>query len=900
MKKTTLFVIMLMLVLAVTFVVVPASAQESTTVTLLHFSDYHSHAVPFYSEKQHNTAGIARAIAYLKPFADDPNTLILNGGDMISLGSPAWSDKYQCVEWPWFNGIVDAMAFGNHDADYGPQVFDQCHAQVDYPILSSNTLDADGQPLFQYEGQTYAVFEVGGVKIGVFALAGDDFERLVKPEYRPAEGVTFADRTEAARQVVKALRDEEQVNAVVLIGHALYEDDVALARAVPGIDVIFGSHSHRKEELTSIPDSDTVIISPYQYLTYVSKVELTFTDGVLSDVSGGLVRMESYLPEDSEIASQVAQMQADLEADPQYAPLFEPIGEAASELSIEGLLSGESVLGNFVMDIFRSAAGAHLALSTSSSFRSPIPPGTILEEDLKTALPYKNSILVYDMSGVLLEGLLNYSVSLSGSDFFSQVSGVRFEIAHSEVVNIQVLKDAADPAAGYAPLDPAATYKVATTNYQGLIAGGYKEIFAQATYVETGLDVWDQVRSFIQANSPVSGQLDGRIASALVPTPVPPTSELFPEGSYVLQEERVIGSYAIRLWRNTNEDDFGFPFDGIATISALEQPTVQIENAVGLNDLTGSDITGEGNPDVIVERYTGGAHCCSSTIIYDLGPAMTKVLEAPESNCGGRLEDLDGDGVYEFVTCDDMFAYVYCCYAGSPAVTVILKYEPGEGYVPASPSFAEAYEEDVARDLELAEGASPGENCEWGNDTKCQVLPLVLDYLYLGQVDKAWSEFDRLYDYPDAALFRTEIQEMVSGSSLFVSTGPMPPNPAAPPYYMLQLLTDCDLDEQQLVVGLLTEGQSACDPEVPRREVFWLQSRLSQIGLLNEDEGLQIAPEGCTTNCRLDVMRYTDNARVASIRLDTTVGFPGEVYRVDGEESVHWRLKGDLTWEEVK
>ncbi len=896
MKKITLFVITLMLVLAV----VPASAQQSTTVTLLHFSDYHSHAAPFYSEKQHNSAGIARAIAYLKPFADDPHALIFSGGDMINRGSPAWSDKYQCAEWPWLNGIVDAMAFGNHDADYGPEVFAQCRAQIAYPILSSNTLDAGGQPLFQYEGQTYAVFEVGGVKIGVFAVAGDEFERLVKPEYRPAEGATFADRVQTAQQVVKALRDEEQVNAVVLIGHALYEEDVALARAVPGIDVIFGTHSHRKEELTPIPGTDTSIISPYQYLTYVSKVELTFTDGVLSAVGGELVRMQSYLPEDPEIAQKVTEMQADLEADPQYAPLFQPIGEAAYELSTEGLLTGESVLGNFVMDIIRSAAGAHAALSTSSSFRSPIPPGTILEEDLKTALPYKNSILVYDVSGALLEELLNHSISLSGSDSFSQVSGARFKIADSQATDLQVLKDPADPAAGYAPLDPAATYKVATTNYQGLIAGGYKDIFAQATYVETGLDVWDLVRSFIQANSPVAGQLDGRIASALVPTPVPPTSELFPEGTYVLQEERVIGPYAVRLWRNTSEDDFGFPFDNIATISALEQPTVQIENATGLDDLTGTDITGEGHPDVIVERYTGGAHCCSSTVIYDLGPKMSKVLEAPESNCGGTLQDLDGDGVYEFVTCDDLFAYVYCCYAGSPAARVILQYD-GESYVPASPSFPEAYEEDIARDREMAEGASPGENCEWGNDTKCQMLPLVLDYLYSGEVDKAWSEFDRLYDYPDAALFRSEIEQMVSDSPLFASVGPMPPNPAAPPYYMLQLLTQCDLeveDEFNLpLIGLLTEGQSACDPQVSRREVFWLQSRLSQIGLLNQDEGLLIAPEGCTTDCRLDVMSYKDNARVGSIRLDTTVGFPGQVYRVNGDESAHWRLKGDLTWE---
>ena len=112
-------------------------SQQDTTVTVLHFSDYHSHAVPFYSEGAEDTAGIARAIAYLRPYANDSNTLIFSGGDMINKGSPAWSDRYQCTEWPWFNGLVNAMAFGNHEADYGADIFAKCQAQIDYPILGS-------------------------------------------------------------------------------------------------------------------------------------------------------------------------------------------------------------------------------------------------------------------------------------------------------------------------------------------------------------------------------------------------------------------------------------------------------------------------------------------------------------------------------------------------------------------------------------------------------------------------------------------------------------------------------------------------------------------------------------------------------------------------------------------
>ena len=535
MKKIAVTLVVTLTLLFVSLAPLPASAQQAATVTLLHFSDYHSHAVPFYSEGEEGTAGIARAIAYLKPFANDPTALIFGGGDSMNRGSPAWSDKYQCAEWPWFNGIVDAMALGNHDADYGPDVFAKCRAGITYPILSANILDAGGQPLFQSGGKTTLVSDVNGVKIGVFALAGPDFDRLVKPEMRPAAGATFADRTQAARQIVQALREQERVNAVVLIGHAMYEDDVALAQAVPGIDLIFGTHSHREEGLTRIPGTNTVIVSPFQYLTYVSKVELTFAGGQLSGVKGDLVRMSNKLPQDPEIAGKVTQMQADLQADPQYAPLFQPIGEAAVALSTEGQVTGESVFGNFAMDIARSAGGAHVALSTSSTFREPVGMGTILEEELRAAIPYKNKLLVFQMSGAQMQKVLDYSVSRSGSDFFSQVAGVRFAVADGRATNVQVLKDPKNPAAGYVPLDPAATYDVVTSDFQALVAGGYKELFAGLTSRDTGLDLRDQVRSFIQANSPVTAKLDGRI-SAGTPAQLPATggSPAGPEGALLV------------------------------------------------------------------------------------------------------------------------------------------------------------------------------------------------------------------------------------------------------------------------------------------------------------------------------------------------------------------------------
>jgi hypothetical protein len=316
----------------------------------------------------------------------------------------------------------------------------------------------------------------------------------------------------------------------------------------------------------------------------------------------------------------------------------------------------------------------------------------------------------------------------------------------------------------------------------------------------------------------------------------------------------------------------------------------------GFGALTGTDITGEGNPDLILEIYSGGAHCCYSTTLYDLGPTLTRLLQSPWSNCGGGFVDLDGDAVFEFRTCDDTFAYTYCPYAAAPLVQAILRYEPGHGYVPTSPSFAHLYAEDIAQDTTKAENATPEGMGEWDQTTKCGVLPLVLDYLYSGQADRAWEAFNRLYHYPDALVFWAEVTQGISQSPLYVAAGPSP-DVSLPPYYMLQVLTNCGPEWRY--VGLLEEGALGCDPATPQRDIFWLDARLREIDLLNEGERLTLTPDGCTLDCRLDVLRTNDDVRVGSIRLDTTGGFPGEVYRVNGVESAHWRMRGDLTWEQV-
>jgi len=451
------------LLLIAALVAAPALHAAQTTITLLQVSDYHSHAQPFYSESRAAQGGIARAIGYMKR-EKQRGAFVFSGGDMINKGSPAWSDKYQCREWPWLNGVVDAMAFGNHDADYGRAQFDRCRDSIRYPILSANTT-IDGAAPFQ----PYIVVKRGKIRIGVFALAGSDFTSLVK-----ADGLHFTSAIEAARNVVRTLRENEHVDAVVSIGHESIDEDFALARAVPGIDVIFGSHSHLKRQLQQIDGTQTWFVSPSQYLTYISRVQLVFNGRKLAKVRGGLVRVDSSLPSDAMVAKNVAAMQRELEHDPEYAALFDVIGNAAKPIEVEGLLTRNSQLGSLVMDVVRNVSGADVAFSTSSSFRQAIDAGPITMEELRGALPYDNEIVVYEMTGERLKQLLAFAETRRETDFFLQTSGVH-------------------------AFDDAKTYRVATTDYLARIAPGYRDFFTGLTAQPTGRKIRDEVRKYLGA-----------------------------------------------------------------------------------------------------------------------------------------------------------------------------------------------------------------------------------------------------------------------------------------------------------------------------------------------------------------------------------------------------------------
>jgi hypothetical protein len=87
------------------------------------------------------------------------------------------------------------------------------------------------------------------------------------------------------------------------------------------------------------------------------------------------------------------------------------------------------------------------------------------------------------------------------------------------------------------------------------------------------------------------------------------------------------------------------------------------------------DLDGDGEPEVLVDAYTGGAHCCALTEILRFTGAGYSTLEADWGNAGYDLTDLDSDGRPELVASDDAFAGAFTSYAASFFPPLVLDYD---------------------------------------------------------------------------------------------------------------------------------------------------------------------------------------------------------------------------------
>ena len=251
-----------------------------------------------------------------------------------------------------------------------------------------------------------------------------------------------------------------------------------------------------------------------------------------------------------------------------------------------------------------------------------------------------------------------------------------------------------------------------------------------------------------------------------------------PASGLVAHDETRIGSFIVVRWTAPDETvpDAFIKNHWYEHVTILKQgkPVLKLTTTEGIryriDENSGTDINGDGIPDLIIEEYTGGAHCCSSTVIYAVTGLAKPYFKVDTEHCSGRLKDLDHDGRMEFITCDASFAYAYCPYADSPRPDVVYRYDLKQRtYVPDTPRFAR-YLTDIVSEIQGAETEmrKPVEDRAFG---ACAVLQPVLDMIYrTGKFDAGLELFRRLYgNDDDFAEIQKSLIETIRASKHFAA-----------------------------------------------------------------------------------------------------------------------------------
>jgi 2',3'-cyclic-nucleotide 2'-phosphodiesterase (5'-nucleotidase family) len=472
------------------------------TITILHTNDFHGAIEPKEESGGGETGGLVNLVSLIDQLrAEDPDrTLLVDSGDTFQGTYVSNSTQGEVVMAAMNVAGYDAWTLGNHEFDWGREPLRARVAQASFPVVVANLLDGDTGEVWAHV-EPYTVVEVGRAKVAILGLTYPDTPTINRPQN--VEGLEFREPVQTVRRYLPDL--EDQADLIVVLSHAGYDNDVALARAVEGIDVIVGGHSHMFMESPQ-KIGDTLVVQAGAKGQVLGRLELTVdlaTGQVVDYVRRHSLRQVTG---DVPVVNEEVQLLVDAALAEAAETMGQSIGETAVALDRE--YAGEYALGNLVVDAMLAADVdgrlADIALHNNGGIREALPKGPINYGQIYAVLPFDNQLIALDLTGEQVLRILEHSVA--DREGALQVAGLTFQFSMSRPVGQRVL----EVTVGGEPLDPERVYRVVTIDY--LVAGGdgYDTFLEGANLAYGDAEVW-VLAEYIRAHSPVAPQVEGRI-----------------------------------------------------------------------------------------------------------------------------------------------------------------------------------------------------------------------------------------------------------------------------------------------------------------------------------------------------------------------------------------------------
>ena len=475
----------------------PARAADTVRLTFVLVNDIYK------MNEDDGRGGLPRLAAVVKAErAKSANVIFAHAGDTLSPSLMSGFDQGAHMI-ALFNDLPpDVFVPGNHEFDFGPEIYAKRVGEARFPVLAANLRDETGA-ILPHHADTM-MLERGGIRIGVVGATLETTPVLSNPA-----PLKFAPTLETVVAASRALK-QQGADITVAVVHADKATGQKLM-AARAADIILSGHNH---DLHIDFDGAVSLAESGEDADYVVAVDVDVTVAMENGA-----RKISWWPNyrvfdtkdvtpDPAMLLRVRAYETELsqELDVEIATLGTPLDSA--NRTVRG---AEAAIGDLVADAMRAQTGAQIAIINGGSIRGNLqyPAGhRLTRRDILIELPFGSKTVLTRVTGAQVRAAMENGLSQIGAGRFPQVSGMVVVAeanapAGARVVSIEV---------GGKPLDLAQTYTLATNDFMLRGGDGYVALRDPAATEDYGDRlVANDVMAYARKLGEVSARVEGRI-----------------------------------------------------------------------------------------------------------------------------------------------------------------------------------------------------------------------------------------------------------------------------------------------------------------------------------------------------------------------------------------------------
>jgi 2',3'-cyclic-nucleotide 2'-phosphodiesterase / 3'-nucleotidase len=411
------------------FFLISCSGKKSRQISIIETTDIHGVILPYdFIEKKDLGYSMASSLTYIKALREKgKSVLLLDDGDNLQ-GQPevyyynfidTASNHFLAEVMNYMN--YDAASVGNHDIEAGHSVYDRLVKEYSFPLLAANAVDKkSGKPYFT----PYVIIEKDGLKIAVFGLITPAI-----PTWLPEElysGIEFRDMVSTAKLWIPVILSEKP-DLVVGLFHSgwdnkdievkgendLFENgSAAVAYNVPGFDIIFNGHDHKKanEKFVNSAGDTLLILNGGSHSELLAQADVTISDKKINGkrvkyLKGSLLNVSEY-KSDTAFINKFKKQDATIT---EY--VNREIATSDETISSRDSYFGSSAFIDMIHNIQLKITGADISFAAPLSFDVQISKGPVTVGDMFKLYRFENMLYTVSMTGEEIRKYLEYSYS---------------------------------------------------------------------------------------------------------------------------------------------------------------------------------------------------------------------------------------------------------------------------------------------------------------------------------------------------------------------------------------------------------------------------------------------------------------------------------------------------------